>query len=105
VSPPGDLATDAECKNVDRLPRLRAIARQHRAVSQTNCDIERIAIERRERYASDENRHAVSRAAPRYRERLLFLPESGKIAADSLVIQNSQGLVVYFFPIPQHQVG
>ena len=33
----------------------------------------------------------------RYRERLLFHPESGKIAADSLVIQNSEGLVVYFF--------
>ena len=39
------------------------------------------------------------------RRELLFHPESGKIAADSLVIQNSQGLVVYFFPIPQQQVG
>jgi hypothetical protein len=62
VSPPGHLATNVKmsiaCRACGRL--LASIAPSRKP----NCNIERIAIERRERYASDENRHAVSRAAP-----------------------------------------
>jgi hypothetical protein len=39
------------------------------------------------------------------RAKHLIRPEGGEIATDAPIIQNSQRLVICFFPIPQQQIG